>query len=702
MRQGDAPGTDGGGAAGGVAGSARVASVEQTPSAEPDAADVRAALSRVLGSPAFQQSPQLRRFLAFVVEETLAGRAAGLKGYTIGTLALGRGTDFNPQADPIVRVEARRLRQALDEYYAGPGRDDRLRIVLPRGGYVPDFVVAAAVTAATPDRVLAADAPPEQPSVPSAAAPADAAPPAPPSLPVLPGRDVPAARVLAGPLAAVAGRPKLAAWAATAAGAVLCAIVLWLVLPSPPRGSSAPGEVVRWTDPAAGTVTTTAAPRPTAASGTTAASGPGSNSGAAGSAWRSDVARHRVPLLRLAPFSVQDGAVPDGAALLLAARLRAALGRFDEIDVAAVPRLAMDLARLSGVTSREAVAGADLRGPDAVPDYILVGRILRGPEGRPRLETEALHRQTGRVAGAFVVDAPPGAPADEPFGEGAVHYLSSALAQPFGVVLRYERGLMRDAQPPSGADGSAWACLVRATDYWRSYEAREVPSVLKCLERAVGEDPGFAVAWAHLAFLRLEQYRLLPDRDQARAALDGAYQAARRAVQENPFGARTNQALADVLFVRGELDEAHATGERALALNPYDPDIAADLGARYLALGELARGEELLKEAVRYTPGRPPWYDFFLFLAAMLRGDAAAMAERAGQFTSDDYALGLVAQVIVAHRQGNPDTARRLAARLASQDPAWASDPARALARYRFAPELRDRLAAAYRSAIAG
>src|SRR5579875_1044621 len=101
--------------------------------------DVRRQLARITGSALFRASLRLRAFLTFVVEVTLSGQAHRIKAYTIAIEALGRGDDFDPQTDAIVRVEAGRLRQALSRYYAGTGRDDPLVIAIPRGGYVPVF-----------------------------------------------------------------------------------------------------------------------------------------------------------------------------------------------------------------------------------------------------------------------------------------------------------------------------------------------------------------------------------------------------------------------------------------------------------------------------------------------------------------------------------------------------------------------------------
>jgi hypothetical protein len=107
--------------------------------AAPREEEIRAALERITSSSGFLASPQLASFLRFVVDETLGGNAERLKGYTVAIGALGRPDAFDPQDSPIVRVEATRLRRALEHYYAGSGRDDDVVIDLPVGGYIPTF-----------------------------------------------------------------------------------------------------------------------------------------------------------------------------------------------------------------------------------------------------------------------------------------------------------------------------------------------------------------------------------------------------------------------------------------------------------------------------------------------------------------------------------------------------------------------------------
>jgi adenylate cyclase len=102
--------------------------------------EVRAQLEGILGHREFQATERMRDFLRFVVEETLAGRAKRLKGYTIATKVFGRGKDFDGARDPIVRIEAGRLRRALERYYLVAGGRDPIRIDIPKGRYIPRFI----------------------------------------------------------------------------------------------------------------------------------------------------------------------------------------------------------------------------------------------------------------------------------------------------------------------------------------------------------------------------------------------------------------------------------------------------------------------------------------------------------------------------------------------------------------------------------
>jgi serine/threonine-protein kinase len=140
----------------------------------PDAAAVRDQLERVLASPTFLQADRLKRFLRFIVDETLDGHGSELKEYVVAVRVFEKEDSFDPRTDPLVRVQARRLRARLTQYYQENGHDDALVIDLPKGRYTPAFrlrertaaqrksvdavLVAANTVAVTPFADCSADA----------------------------------------------------------------------------------------------------------------------------------------------------------------------------------------------------------------------------------------------------------------------------------------------------------------------------------------------------------------------------------------------------------------------------------------------------------------------------------------------------------------------------------------------------------------
>ena len=101
--------------------------------------DVAIQLDKILGSRWFSRSERLCRFVRYAANHALSRGADRLKEYLVGVEVFDRGPAYDPRIDPIVRVEARRLRAKLKAYYASAGRDDQLRIEFPKGSYSPIF-----------------------------------------------------------------------------------------------------------------------------------------------------------------------------------------------------------------------------------------------------------------------------------------------------------------------------------------------------------------------------------------------------------------------------------------------------------------------------------------------------------------------------------------------------------------------------------
>src|SRR5882762_5601859 len=107
----------------------------------------KAELDSVLSSGILERAPNLAHLLAYVCSKYFDGASEELKEYNIAVEALGRSADFDQKKDSIVRVEAHRLRKRLSEYYERDGASHRMRIVLPSGQYVPQFVAMDPVPA---------------------------------------------------------------------------------------------------------------------------------------------------------------------------------------------------------------------------------------------------------------------------------------------------------------------------------------------------------------------------------------------------------------------------------------------------------------------------------------------------------------------------------------------------------------------------
>jgi hypothetical protein len=101
----------------------------------------KAELEAIFASGIFSRAPGLARMLQYVCTKYFEGQSDQIKEYNIAVEALGRPADFDQKRDSIVRVEAHRLRKRLSDYYRGEGASHRIRIELPSGQYVPQFLV---------------------------------------------------------------------------------------------------------------------------------------------------------------------------------------------------------------------------------------------------------------------------------------------------------------------------------------------------------------------------------------------------------------------------------------------------------------------------------------------------------------------------------------------------------------------------------
>ena len=155
---------------------------------------------------------------------------------------------------------------------------------------------------------------------------------------------------------------------------------------------------------------------------------------------------------------------------------------------------------------------------------------------------------------------------------------------------------------------SAYECVLQVHDYYRHMSASRVDEARACLERATESEPEYADAWALLGMSYLDQVRLrMAPRTQDKDLLDRALLARKSGGDCARWRSRPSVVLLVHSF-RGEVEEALAAGERAVALGPNNAEVLAEFGMRLAFMGQWERGVALIDEAIAHNPEHPGWY----------------------------------------------------------------------------------------------
>jgi adenylate cyclase len=475
------------------------------------APSVRAALERLLASPGFDGSARHRRLLGYLVEETLAGRADRLKGLTIAIDVFGRdAATYDREADPVVRIEAAKLRRRLKSYYLTAGQEDPIRIDLPKGTYVPTF---------------------EERDHPS-----------------------PAAATLRSP-SPRAARPRWH-WPATGFLAVLCLGVLgWL-------GPNLLGPRL-WSGGSRDAVT--------------------------------DLPQG--PKIAVLPFLNLSGD-PQQAYFVegITDQIVTDLARFKALFV---------LSTESTAKYQEQSADPQKLKRELGVDYLLDGSVRRERD-QIRLSTRLVDADSGKIiwSESYRDELIPSNVFE--IQEDVSQQVSAIVARNYGMIAKAGLAEAQRRPPKSFA---AYDCVLRYYHYQRLFDPQEHAKVRACLERAVELDPDYSDAWAVLANVYAQEHRFgFNPRPKLYDSFERSLSAAYRAVEIEPRNATAQLMLANALFDRHNLAGFRAAGERAISLNPNDPDLLAHYGTRLVYMGEWERGLALVTKAIALNPEHPQWY----------------------------------------------------------------------------------------------
>ena len=493
----------------------------------PSPADVRETLERVVNCPEFKGSERRKAFLRYLVDAELAGHANRLKGYSIAIDVFGRDETFDSQTDPVVRLEARRLRRDLEHYYLTAGKGDPVQISIPKGAYAPAFEWQDDAVPSAVD---------ERPTVVKES---------------LQENDS----------GSTSRRARRWVWVAASVLAIAgVGAVVWQEFPL--------GSRISAFDTASSSTTggdfATSVPK-----GPLVAVLPFRNlSGDPGQDYISYGITYEI-ISRLAKFRTFNV-----LSLLSTMRYQTFTKIPDEIDNATRADFLLD-----GTIQIE-------------KQSIIVLAVLTDTNSKQILWSEKYERP-------FNVDQILSIQAD------LAERLSAIVGDRYGVIGQATGALGRGT--PTSND--AYNCVLHFYAYQQSMNQEGHADVRECLQDAVRVDPTYSQAWASLSTAYAQEYRMgLNPRPDAYDAQERALDAAKRAVASDPMNPIAHLVLAHAHFDGQRLEAFNDAGERALSLNPNNPEILAHYGMRLAFTGHWDRGLALLDKARQFNPYHPSWH----------------------------------------------------------------------------------------------
>jgi tetratricopeptide (TPR) repeat protein len=560
----------------------------------PNPGQIGETLERVLASATFARSDRARKLLRYLVDQQLSGQADRLKGFSIAVDVFGKDADYDPSTDAIVRVQAGRLRELLDQYFAGEGSTEPVRITIPRGNYIPSYALTAS----------------EAPASISVTAPVEAIA-APPVVRISPKRRK--------GLALHVNRQLRLFWAAFGVVFALLGFVAWN----------------SWRD----------------------------------ANFEMTMSANAAPALRVADAAVSLPHVflhvgDDEASRRAGAVMRTALTGFDTIVYIARPApgtgdaAALDFAFDLAPGPTQGSVNVTLQ--NVRSGEVIMSRVISDRD----LEADRIDDVIADVITATL-----------PVSGALYAYLEAN---------DLERGITR--------------CLLLNDDYYLDQTKEKHRAAYDCFDGMLKAGAHSPLIFSELAALQLEtvtdKYGYPPN-----ASLDNGLQLARRAVQMAPTSPYAHRAYGFLYTRMGITGEALKWMEKAYRLGRYDFNMAAAYGYALIMSGNYDDGTPVIYSAVTNSSARPSWWDYTLFLGAMMTGQLGLAADATDSLTATRRPHYLAARLLAASHRDQEEDVNRLRAELAEKHKKFVTDPRGYYERADYPADMIERLVNALREA---
>lgn len=320
--------------------------------------------------------------------------------------------------------------------------------------------------------------------------------------------------------------------------------------------------------------------------------------------------------------------------------------------------------------------------------YVLAGSVRRS-EDRLRVSAKLLDADDGTLLWSESYDrdlttADIFAVQDD-ITARVVGIVGSPAAPLFKAEIQEE---MRSKRPENL---EAYECVLLSIWIYDSFQSETHGQARDCLERAVELEPGNALVWARLAQMYFEEYKY--GFNARPEPIERAFAATQTALELDPQNQYANFMLALILYVREPgFDAFYRTAERAIALNPNDAFVLADLGTWIAYSGEFERGTALVAKAMILNPFHQSWLHWPFFLDLYRKGEyreALAVQRKMDLPNNLGIQVGLAA---VYGELGDKEKARATLDHILSIEPGFAGDPRAWFVRRRIPAELIEAL----------
>jgi len=193
------------------------------------------------------------------------------------------------------------------------------------------------------------------------------------------------------------------------------------------------------------------------------------------------------------------------------------------------------------------------------------------------------------------------------------------IAQAITGTLWSNRGTIREAERDKLAkkptsDFNAFDYILKGISYKERFRAETLVQAHECFDKAIELDPESAEAYGWKAWVYLLE-RWLNNTNDSDESLNQALNAAKKSIAIDAYSEIGHWSLAEVYLELGDSRRSFSEFEKALEINPNNPDLMVTKGSTLCTDGQFDEGLQLIQQGIKFNKHYPQWYFWHLGIA---------------------------------------------------------------------------------------